>query len=58
MVDEDLEKAMDELDEAAGKDTETAHVDADDALIKFLNAKGYKELAEKYQNMTTDFWYA
>lgn len=33
------------------EDSESGHIEADDLILKFLEIKGYKEVAEKFREM-------
>ena len=37
---------------------EGMHVDADDAILEFLEDNGYTESAEQYKEMRRYFWYS
>lgn len=39
-------------------DNETMHLDADDAILEFLEDNGYIESAEQYKKMKEHFWYS
>lgn len=50
-------KVMSELTEAtANGDTEAAHMDADNALMEFVRALGFDDVAEAYDKVNK--WYA
>lgn len=39
-------------------DNETMHIDADNAVLEFLEDNGYTESAEQYKEMEKNFWYS
>lgn len=39
-------------------DNETMHIDADDAILEFLEDNWYTESAEQYKEMKKHFWYS
>jgi hypothetical protein len=57
MTQEDAIKQLRELDE---DDEEAAHSEADEVLIRFLMASGFKDVADVYMEMRDKigFWYA
>ena len=39
-------------------DIESAHISADEILIEFLAANGFKKLADTFDKESRNFWYA
>ncbi len=39
-------------------DRETYHVEADAILVEFLRKNGFNSVADQYEEMSSDFWYA
>ena len=39
-------------------DTESAHIKADELIIKVLKDEGYAKLAKAYEQASEEFWYA
>lgn len=54
--------AIERLKEIAGmSDTEAAHMDADEALLVFLRAAGYSDVADAWESAAEahmGFWYS
>ena len=39
-------------------DPEAEHCDADELLVEFLRAQGFCELADTFDELSQNFWYA
>lgn len=53
------QEALNKLKEIAlDEDTEVRHIKADELIIDFLRANGFKELSMAYTKLTDDVWYA
>jgi predicted GNAT family N-acyltransferase len=53
------QEAIEKLEEIVNtKDTETAHIDADDLISDFIRANGFEKLADAYDEAASGFWYA